>query len=328
MDTVRWGIIGCGNVTEVKSGPGFQKAEGSDLVAVMRRDADKAADYARRHGVPRSYGRAEDLISDAEVDAVYVATPPDAHCELALAAARAGKPCLVEKPMALDYGECSRMVAAFHKAQVPLFVAYYRRTLPRFLKARELLRAGAIGSVTSVHITQYARLAQGEKARTWRFVPEMAGGGLFADLASHGLDILDFLLGPVRAAAGFSVNTGGTYKAEDVTTACFEFESGCVGTGVWNFNADFSADRITITGSDGELECPVFGDTDIVVSKDGEEESFAAPNPPHVHQPLIQTIVDELQGKGMCESTGESGARTAWVMDACLRSYYRDRKPE
>ena len=97
---VRWGIIGCGNVTEVKSGPAFQNAEGSALVAVMRRHGELAADYARRHGVSRFYDDADRLVSDPEVDAVYVATPPGSHLEHALRACRAGKPAYVEKPMA------------------------------------------------------------------------------------------------------------------------------------------------------------------------------------------------------------------------------------
>src|SRR5688500_4072884 len=106
MDEIRWGIIGCGDVTEVKSGPGFQKARGSALVAVMRRDRAKAEDFARRHGVPRAYTDAEALIADPDVDAVYIATPPSSHRALALQVAAARKPCLVEKPMAMTHDEC------------------------------------------------------------------------------------------------------------------------------------------------------------------------------------------------------------------------------
>src|SRR5437762_8993101 len=151
-ETIRWGIIGCGDVTEIKSGPGFQKAEGSALVAVMRRDLEKAKDYARRHGVARAYGRADELIHDAEVDAVYIATPPSSHCDLALRVAAAGKPCLVEKPMAVDHAECVAMNEAFRAAGQPLWTAYYRRALPRFLKARELVLSGALGRITSVQL--------------------------------------------------------------------------------------------------------------------------------------------------------------------------------
>jgi len=321
VDAVGWGIIGCGNVTEVKSGPGFQKAEGSSLVAVMRRDRAKAEDYARRHGVPRAYDNADQLIADPAVDAVYIATPPSSHCELALRIAAAGKPCLVEKPMAVTHGECVRMNDAYRAAGVPLFAAYYRRALPRFLEARRLLSAGAIGPVTDVHVRISEPLATGDAAAGWRFDPAIAGAGLFLDLASHCIDLLDFLLGPIAEAAGLAVNTGGAYPAEDVTAGAFRFASGALGTGTWNFNADRSEDVMTFTGPLGRLTTPVFADGDVLVGWGEREEILPIRNPPHVHQPLIQTIVDELRGRGRCESTGQSGARASWVMDRLLERY-------
>ncbi|MDX5436908.1 MAG: Gfo/Idh/MocA family oxidoreductase, partial [Pontibacter sp.] len=139
MQKVRWGIIGCGDVTEVKSGPAFQKIENSELVAVMRRDSAKAQDYAARHGVPKWYDSAEALIHDPDVDAVYIATPPDSHAAYTLRVAAAGKSVYVEKPMALNYTQCQEMLAACNQANVPLFIAYYRRSQPLFLKVKELL---------------------------------------------------------------------------------------------------------------------------------------------------------------------------------------------
>lgn len=325
MDHVRWGIVGCGDVTEVKSGPGFQKADGSSLLAVMRRDRTKADDYARRHGVPRVHATAEDLVRDPDVDAVYVATPPDTHEALALLAAAAGKPCLVEKPMARNHAECLRMIDAFGAAGVPLWVAYYRRALPRFLKVRELLSAGSIGTLTSIHVQVTDRLATGEDARNWRFDPARAGAGPFLDLASHGLDLIDFLAGPIGAVSGIALNTAGAYAAEDVTAAAFQVGSRIAGTGIWNFHAAAKADVLTFTGSRGTVTTPIFGDGDVVLSADAGTEIISVRNPPHVHQPLIQTIVDELRGRGRCESTGESGARASRVMDQCLASYYRSR---
>src|SRR5438067_5233611 len=155
-------MIGCGDVTEVKSGPGFQKAAHSRLVAVMRRNGALARDYAERHGVPRWYDDAESLVADPEVDAVYVATPPSSHEEYTLLAARAGKPVYVEKPMARDHAECVAMIDACRAAGVPLFVAYYRRALPRFLKIKELIESGAIGEVRFVAITLYKTLTPQE----------------------------------------------------------------------------------------------------------------------------------------------------------------------
>ena len=324
MDEVRWGIIGCGDVCEVKNGPGLYKAKHSRLVAVMRRDRAAAEDYAERHGVPRAYDDAQKLIDDPEVDAVFVATPPSTHCEYALMVAAVGKPCVVEKPMAMNAEECERMVAAFKEKGVPLFVQFYRRGLERFLTVRELIREKRIGQLTSVHIVHYGRLATGEKADGWRYDPKVAGAGQFFDLASHGMDILDFIVGPVKEVSGHAINTGGSYAAEDVTVLSFLFENNVAGTGVYNFNADHGDDTITFTGSDGEIRCSVFKDTDIEIKMaDGKTEKIEVRNPQHVGQPLQETIIAELRGEGTCASTGESGMRTQQVLDACVKQYYK-----
>ena len=322
LRTIRWGIIGCGDVTEVKSGPGFQKADGSALVAVMRRDGGKARDYARRHNVPRAYDRAEDLIHDAEVDAVYIATPPSSHGDLAFRVAAAGKPCLVEKPMALNHAECLRMIGAFQSRDVPLWVAYYRRALRRFQIVQERLRYGAIGRVISVHVQVTAPLLTGADRTNWRIDPSVSGAGLFFDLGSHCFDLLDFLVGRITRVDGHSINTAGVYPAEDVTVAAFEFANGALGTGAWNFNAAEKTDVMTFIGSEGELTTPIFSDTGVIVKRGNVKTVEEVRNPPHVHQPLIQTIVDELRGNGTCPSSAETAARTSWVLDRCVDRYY------
>lgn len=319
---VRWGIVGCGDVTEVKSGPALQQADGSSLVAVMRRDRRKAEDYAHRHGVPRAYDDADALIGDPEVDAVYIATPPSSHCELALRVANRGKPCLVEKPMAATYADCRRMVEAFAAAHLPLWVAYYRRALPRFLFIRDHIAGGAIGAPTSFTIDFSDRVSSGPAATAWRVDPEVAGGGLFFDLASHALDLIDFALGPITDVAGFAVNTAGMYRAEDVTAAAFRVGGTTLGTGLWNCNSDRRTDRLTIVGTRGRVACPIFADGDVAC--ESLDTSLVVPfrNPPHVHQPFIQTVVDEMRGLGPCASTGTSAARASWVLEQCVAGYY------
>jgi 1,5-anhydro-D-fructose reductase (1,5-anhydro-D-mannitol-forming) len=313
---VRWGIVGCGDVTEVKSGPGFYKAAGSSLVAVMRRDRAKAEDYARRHGVPRVHATAEDLIADPDVDAVYIATPPVSHCALARRVAEAGKPCLVEKPMAMTSVECLDMLEAFAAAGVPLWVAYYRRALPRFLLVRDLVRQGAIGTLTSIRVEIAQPLAAPDVVSTWRFDPLVSGGGLLFDVGSHSLDLVDFLAGPIVEGQGFSTNTGGAYAAADLTVASFACDGGILGTGVWNFNAAHGCDELRLSGTTGAIVTSILGDADVrVIAADGDVTAHTVRNPPHVHQPLIQSIVDELGGRGTCESTGVSGARTSRVLD-------------
>src|SRR5512136_1797394 len=326
MKTIRWGIIGCGNVTEVKSGPGFQKANNSQLVAVMRRNGALAKDYAERHGVHKWYDDANALIADPEVDAVYVATPPSSHKVYTLAAARAGKPVYVEKPMALNYAECFEMIKACRSAGTRLFVAYYRRALPRFLKVKALVESGAIGEPRLVKVTLYQKPAPDEldpATLPWRVVPEIAGGGKFLDLASHTLDFLDYVLGPIRSAQGMASNQGKLYRAEDVVTGAFVFESGVHGVGTWCFTAFRDHDMNEIVGTRGKIMFSSFGVEPVVLTTADGAREFAIPHPPHVQQPLIQTVVDELNGMGQCPSTGVSGARTSWVMDEMLKEYRR-----
>jgi predicted dehydrogenase len=300
-DTIRWGIIGCGDVTEIKSGPALQKVEGSELVAVMRRSADKARDYAERHGVPHWYSDADKLIADPRVNAIYIATPPDSHADYTQRAARAKKPVYVEKPMARTYAECQAVVAACKQADVPLFVAYYRRAMPYFLKVKELLDSSAIGAVHSVHIALHQRpMAVDPQALPWRIVPAISGGGLFFDLASHQLDLLDFLLGPIAQAQGVAANRAGHYAAEDTVSASFAFAAGPIGSGSWSFCASEGRDQIEILGAKGRIVFSTFQFTPIELVNDQGQQTFAIDLPEHVQQPLIQTVVDALLGQGTC----------------------------
>lgn len=327
MMTVRWGILGCGDVCEVKSGPGFQTARGSELVAVMRRNGELAEDFARRHGVPAFYDDADRLIADPNVSAVYIASPPGSHLELALKVAAAGKPAYVEKPMARTHAECLQMVEAFERAQVPLFVAYYRRALDRFIKAKQIVDSGRLGQIQSVDV-RYASDGQvrlDPQNLPWRVQAEHAGAGLFLDLASHALDVLDFLFGALKDVRGEAINVASPGDVEDRVVLQFRTESGAVGRGYWNFSSPTKEDVISIDGTLGMLRLTTFGDTPVELETSAGSQSFSLPNPRTIHGPLIQTIVDSLRGEGTCPSTGVSGARTSFVMDQALASYYGSR---
>lgn len=328
METIRWGIIGCGDVSEVKSGPALQYADGSRLVAVMRRTADRAEDYARRHGVPRWYTDVDRLIADAEVDAVYIATPPGNHLESALRVCRAGKPAYVEKPLARNHTEATAMVEAFRDAGLKLYAAYYRRGLPRFLKVKEALEAGTVGTITglSYRYTEPYHREVKAGALPWRLQAEHSGGGLFMDLGCHTLDLLDFLFGPLRDVSGRAVNRASDYGVEDTVSMDFVFGDGALGTASWNFAGGVSEDRIEITGTEGRIACSTFGAEPIEITTRRGEERFPFKNPYHIQQPLIQTVVDDLLDRGGCPSSGESAARTAAAMDAVLSQYYGGRE--
>jgi predicted dehydrogenase len=277
--------------------------------------------------VPRWYDQAEALVADPEVDAVYVATPPYAHREYTLMAARVGKPVYVEKPMAVAVAACEEMLQACRAANVPLLVAYYRRALPRFLKVKELVASGRIGEPRAVTIALYMRHVSPPAGQSdWRVDPSLAGGGRFVDMACHTLDFLDYVLGPIRAARGLAANQAGLYRAEDIVAAAFEFACGVQGTGLWWFTSPMETDRTEILGTRGRVAFSSFDESPILLQAGGETIEFPIPNPPHVQQPLIQTVVDHLNGAGECPSTGETGMRTTWVMEQILAGYY-ERRP-
>jgi predicted dehydrogenase len=323
---VRWGILGVGKVCELKSAPAMNTIAHSRLVAVMRRDAEKAKDYAERHGVPKWYAQAEELINDPEVNAIYIATPPHVHLELTRLAAKAGKPVYVEKPMARTYAECRQMIDICAQADVPLFVAYYRRKLPHFMKIKELIEEGAIGEVRTVHINLKQVLTPTLASQTdsnWRVIPEIAGGGYFFDLASHQLDLLDFFFGKITQAAGFSTNQAKAYPAEDLVAGSFVFENGVIGTGNWCFSTSSltEIDEVIIDGSKGQIRFSTFGEGKFTLINEHENPiHFHLQLPKHIQRPLIQSIVDQLLGLDNCPSTGETAARTNWVMGELIKT--------
>ena len=319
MNSVRWGMIGCGAVAEMKSGPAFQKAAGSHLVAVMRRDGKLAADYARRHHVPRWYDSADQLIDDPEVDAVYVATHPNTHKEYTLRAARAGKPVYCENPLGISPMESEEMVLYCQEHNIPFFSAYYRRALPKYLQIKRMLDGEAIGDIRFANVIMYQTLKdedRGADRGSWRVRPEVSGGGRFLDVGSHALDLIDWFCGSIVSAHGQASNQGKAYVADDMVSGSWVTSAGIHGTGAWCFSTYRDYDRIDIYGTEGMISFSVLDVAGPITLKNTEGvRTIASPDPPqHVAQPLIQTVVDELLGRGACPSTGGSGMRTDWVM--------------
>lgn len=330
--TIRWGIIGCGDVCEVKSGPPLYTIPGSTVTVVMRRHRDAARDFAERHGIATYTDDAVQLIERQDVDAVYVATPPGSHLDYALAVARAGKPCYVEKPMARTAAECEQMVAAFEAAKLPLFVAYYRRALPRFREIERLVRTGELGEVMAVHY-QYQGERRHRDARkpSWREDVAISGGGLFLDLGSHVLDLLDYLFGPLthvhgRAARRSSLPPLNPGAPEDTVSLTFATEIGVLGSCTFAFHTTRFIDQLTLIGSHATLTASVFGSEPLTLVSNGTARHIPVSHPRHVQYPLIETIVSELSGGGLrCPSTGRSALRTNRVMDEVLTGYYGGR---
>ncbi|MCB0730049.1 MAG: Gfo/Idh/MocA family oxidoreductase [Ignavibacteriae bacterium] len=323
MKKVRWGIIGVGDVTEVKSGPAFNKVENSEVTMVMRRNLEKVKDYAERHSITNYTNNADDIFNNSEIDAVYIATPPSSHAEYSIKAANAKKHVYVEKPMATTYAECLQMIEAAEKNNVKLFVAYYRRELDYFKKIKSLIDEKTIGEIKLVNTqlllppneTDYDK-----NSLSWRVKKEIAGGGYFYDLASHQFDFFDYLFGPIKSAQGISTNQLNFYDVEDIVSASFLFEANIIGSGTWCFTMPNNEriDRTEIIGSEGKIVFSFFSQNPIELHKNGKVEKFEIGYPQHVQQNLIDSIVKEILGNGKCVSTGISGSRTNKILEEIL----------
>lgn len=323
MKQINWGFIGCGEVTERKSGPAFNLVEGSRVVAVMSRSSEKASSYAQRHNIPRWHTDAQSLINDPEVNAVYIATPPSSHATYAIMAMKAGKPVYVEKPLAASYLDCQRVMRISRETGVPCFVAYYRRKLPYFNKVQELLQEGAIGKVVNVQIrfsVPPRDLDYNSTNLPWRVQRDIAGGGYFYDLAPHQLDLLQEFFGPIVHVSGFSANRGGLYQTEDTVSASFAFQDGMPGSGSWCFVGHESArtDQIELIGEKGRICFSVFTYSPIVLQTSQGKQEISIQNPPHVQLPMIEDVVRHLQGNGTCTADCISATSVNWVLDRIL----------
>lgn len=321
---INWGMIGCGDVTEKKSAPSFNQIEGSSLLAITNRTRIKADDYAARHNIPRVYDSAKELLADPEINAVYVATPPSTHAEYSIQAMMAGKSVYVEKPMASTYEECREMNKVAENTGMPLFVAYYRRSMEYFIKVKELLESNTIGTPIICRSSLFIpprEVGLSPHQLPWRVIPEISGGGHFHDMGCHELDILSFLLGEVEEVSGFAENKGNLYIPEDTVIASIKFKDGLLYNGSWNFvSPEASAcDEIMITGERGSLKFSCFGFTPIELSNEDGRQEYPIKPPDNVQLPMIRDVVEELQGAGESPSKGKSAALVNQWMEKILR---------
>jgi len=331
---IRWGMIGCGDVTEEKSGaPAFKAVDGARLMVVMSRSDNEVADYAARHEVPSWTTDAEKMINDPEIDAIYIATPPDSHHIYTEMVAKAGKPVLTEKPMGRWLSEAEAMADICDKAGVPLLVAYYRRPLPRFLKVKKWVDEGRIGTPRFVHIQHTLRPESHPVAPVteemaasgnipWRFDPEVGGGGNFIDMGTHMLDMVDYILGPIVEVEGRAENKGGLYAAEDTVSASFLCEGGAHGTGQWCYVAGTNVDRMEIVGTEGAVRFSFFDEEPLELeTKTDGIQMVEAKNPAHFHQPILQAATDHLLGRATCPSDFRNGLRAMRIQDKILGNF-------
>jgi 1,5-anhydro-D-fructose reductase (1,5-anhydro-D-mannitol-forming) len=323
--TIRWGIIGVGEVCEVKSGPAFYKAPHSELIAVMRRDAEKARDFAARHQVPLYFSEINSLLNHPDIDAIYIATPPAFHKDYAIAALRAGKHVYIEKPVTLNAQECDDIIAAEQQSTAKACVAHYRRQVPCFMKFAELLQTGAIGQPLLASIDMLQPAASNIITSTddnWRINPALSGGGLFHDLAPHQLDLIIQWFGEVEHAHGIASNQRQASNADDCVTGIAKFSSGVVFQGRWHFavNAQQTRDSCEVIGTEGKLSINFFGQQIIHLQNAAGEQEFIIPNPPHIQQPMIEQVNGYFRGECSNPCSVQEAKAVMQLMDIFTQS--------
>lgn len=329
MKNIHWGMIGCGAVTEKKSGPGFYKAHGSALEGVFSRSITKAEDYARRHHIPKVYQCIEDLLEDPHIDAVYIATPPKFHKEYALACMKHGKIPYIEKPLGMNVDECKEILKYSQELGIPAYVAYYRRGMEKFKKVKSLLEEKTIGEVRAVYVRHLMKpLVNDLNSETlhWTVKANETQGGRFIDMGTHILDMLEFLLGRITEVSGSATNRGNLYEVEDTVVAQFKFENGILGSGIWCYVAKENLDEMCIIGSKGSIRFSVMDYSAVKLKLGDQELSFEFEEPEHVSQPYIQSIVDELNLEIKSNANLESAVNNVEIIDQILKEYRKKYK--
>jgi len=306
---LRWVVVGIGDIAIKRVLPAIQREPRSALYGVVSRDPAKGRSHSDR--VWSELGHA---LADPAVEAVYIATPVFLHAPLTIAALRAGRHVVCEKPMAMNYQEAAEMVRVACETGKTLGVAYYRRFYPKVLRARDLIAAGVIGKPVFAELTCHHWFTAADGYRAWLIDPARAGGGPLYDIASHRIDLLNFLFGrPVRVSATLS-NAVHSFNVEDCATVVVEYDSGVRGLVDVRWHSKVARDECRILGTDGELNLSPLNNPPLVTPSGVEQH----PLPPNPHLPLIENFVDAvLDGKPLV-SSGESALLTDAVTDAAI----------
>lgn len=315
---IRWGMIGAGNVTEIKSGPALNKVRGSELVAVMRRNASKVEDYARRHNVASWYTNTEEMLGREDLNAIYIATPPASHKEYAIAALEAGKDIYLEKPMAMNASECVEIIDKARRLGKKLSIAHYRRELGAFKKIKALIDCGSIGKIKTANIEIF-RPAESNMVVSsddnWRTNPAISGGGLFHDIAPHQIDLMIHYFGIPLDFSGYSASR--LFGVADVVTGQIKFGNEIHFQGTWNFIAPKPEvrDNCTIIGEKGKIVF-AFNKNLVTLVVRESKELYRFPIPENIQLPFIDKVVNYFMDEGENPCTGEDGLKVAEIIDA------------
>lgn len=309
---VRWGLIGCGDIARKRVAPALRDHPDCQLVAVSRAQADQAEGFAREFGASRWCPNWQELLGDEAIDAVYIATPVHLHAAQAIAAARAGKHVLCEKPMAIDLGECDRMIAAASENGVRLGLAYYRHFYPVLQRIREILQSGEIGAVAIAQINAFEWFDPApEHPRHWLIEKQLSGGGPMFDFGCHRIEVLMYLFGKILRVNSLLSNSVLDRTVEDTATALFEFEAGAQAVLSVSHAVGEPRDTLDIFASQGSIHVPVLNDGALNLRAGAHARDEIHPPDANLHLPLIDDFVRAVIDRREPEVDGRVGREVA-----------------
>jgi 1,5-anhydro-D-fructose reductase (1,5-anhydro-D-mannitol-forming) len=306
---LNWLVIGVGDITTKRVLPAILAEPRSKLTGIVTRDPQKAQAY----GVP-AWNNLEDALAQSVADAVYVATPVFLHAPQSILCLRAAKHVLCEKPMAMNYAEACSMEQMARECGRMLGIAYYRRMYPKVNRAKELIESGAIGRPVFAEATSHDWLNPADGHRSWLADPKRAGGGPLYDIASHRIDLMNYLFGTPRRVSGHLSTLVQTLPVEDNASVMIDYENGVRGFVDVRWHSRISRDEFRIRGTDGEIDLsPLNGDS--LVFPGGRE---TIPAPENLHYPCIHNFVEAILDQEALRSSGASAMATDWVTEQVM----------
>jgi predicted dehydrogenase len=312
---LNWIVIGIGDIATRRVIPAIQAEPRSRLYGLVTRDPAKAAPYTAR-----VWTTLDEALPDPSVQAVYIATPVFLHARQTIQSLRAGKHVLCEKPMAMNDAEARSMVTVAEETGCTFGVAYYRRTYPKLKRAKQLIEAGAIGKPVLAELTCHAWFGEKESHRTWLIDPAQAGGGPLYDIASHRIDVLNFLFGQPLRATGYLSNAVHHYAVEDNATVMIDYAGGVRGLVDVRWHSKVKRDECRIRGTEGEMELSPLNGPELIYP--GGRENL--PPHPNLHYPIIENFVDAVLDKSTPLACGASSYWTDWVIAQVRRKNAAD----
>ena len=319
--TMRWGLIGCGDIARKRIAPALRDSAQSELIAVSRRQSDLAETFAREFGAKRWYASWQDLLRDEEVSAVYIATPVNLHARQTIAAAAAGKHVLCEKPMAINLAECDAMIGACRANDVKLGIAYYRHFYPVIARVKEIIQSGELGIPVLAQINAFEQFNPGpDHPRVWLLNRSQSGGGPMFDFGCHRIEVLANIFGPIKRVKSMLANVSFTREVEDTATALFQFESGACATLSVTHAAREPQDSLDIYGDGGSIHVSALNQGALVISSSAGERLETLPPDQNLHAPLISDFVEAVTKQREPAVGGLTGRMVAEIEEQIYRS--------